>query len=86
MNTWKDCTENKPTTSFPDVGRTALSYVQCFLNLRREHLSGKQIILTPCGLVTPIWHQSSLVNIGSGNGLLPDGTKSLPEPILTDHH
>ena len=25
------------------------------------------------------------VNIGSGNGLLPDGTKPLPEPLLTDH-
>ena len=25
------------------------------------------------------------VNIGSGNGLLPDGTKPLPEPILTNH-
>ena len=24
-----------------------------------------------------------LVNIGSGNGLLPDGTKPLPEPMLT---
>ena len=23
------------------------------------------------------------VNIGSGNGLLPDGTKPLPEPWLT---
>ena len=22
-------------------------------------------------------------NIGSGNGLLPDGTKPLPEPMLT---
>ena len=29
---------------------------------------------------TEIW-----VNIGSGNGLLPDGTKPLPEPMLTDH-
>ena len=27
-----------------------------------------------------------LVNIGSGNGLLPDGTKPLPEPILTYHY
>ena len=40
--------------------------------------------LTLCGLVTPygdiIW-----VNIGSGNGLLPDGTKPLPEPMLTYH-
>ena len=25
------------------------------------------------------------VNIGSGNGLMPDGTKSLPEPMLTYH-
>ena len=23
------------------------------------------------------------VNIGSGNGLLPDGTKQLPEPMMT---
>ena len=29
-------------------------------------------------MVTQIW-----VNIGSGNGLLPDGTKPLPEPLLT---
>ena len=27
-------------------------------------------------MATEIW-----VNIGSGNGLLPDGTKPLPEPI-----
>ena len=25
------------------------------------------------------------VNIGSGNGLLPDGTKPLPELVLTYH-
>ena len=31
-------------------------------------------------MVTEIW-----VNIGSGNGLLPDGTKPLNEPMLTDH-
>ena len=24
------------------------------------------------------------VNIGAGNGLLPDGTKPLPEPMLTN--
>ena len=28
-------------------------------------------------MTTEIW-----VNIGSGNGLLPDGTKPLPEPML----
>ena len=32
-------------------------------------------------MVTEIW-----VTIGSGNGLLPDGTKLLPEPILAYHH
>ena len=26
------------------------------------------------------------VDIGSGNGLLPDSTKALPEPMLTYHH
>ena len=26
------------------------------------------------------------VNIGSGNDLLPDGTKPLTEPMLTDYH
>ena len=28
----------------------------------------------------------NLDNIGSRNGLLPNGTKPLPEPILTYHH
>ena len=31
------------------------------------------------------WHLWIWVNIGSGNGLLPDGTKPLPEPMLTDY-
>ena len=31
-------------------------------------------------MVTEIW-----VNIGPGNGLLPDGTKSLPDPMLTNY-
>ena len=31
-------------------------------------------------MTTEIW-----VNIGSGNGLLPDGTKPLPEPMLTHY-
>ena len=30
-------------------------------------------------MTTEIW-----VNLGSDNGLLPDGTKPLPEPMLTD--
>ena len=31
-----------------------------------------------------IWYNTD-DNIGSGNGLLPDGTKPLPEPMLTYH-
>ena len=32
-----------------------------------------------------IWQQEIWVNIGSGNGFLPDGTKPLPKPMLTYH-
>ena len=41
--------------------------------------------LTPCGLVTA--HDDKRVDLdnGSGNGLLPDDTKPLPEPMLTPH-
>ena len=31
-------------------------------------------------VLEPYWRQ---VNIGSGNGLVPPGTKPLPEPMLT---
>ena len=37
----------------------------------------------------PYWHHMATdiwVNFGSGNGLLPDSTEPLPEPMLTDHH
>ena len=33
-----------------------------------------------------IWQHRTWVNIGWANGLLLDGTKSLPEPILTSHY
>ena len=39
-------------------------------------------------LIVAKWHHMATetwVNIGSGNGLLPDGTKPLPEPMLTDN-
>ena len=38
--------------------------------------------LTHCSLVLPY---GDIVNIGSGNGLVPDGNKLLPEPMLTYH-
>ena len=36
------------------------------------------------GLVRP-YDDTELVNIGSGNGLMPDSTKSLPDQMLTYH-
>ena len=39
-------------------------------------------MLTHCGLVTP-YGVGILVNIGSGNVFLLDGTKHLPEQMLT---
>ena len=58
----------------------------CTKFLQHEFLSRSNIIVcklpslfffTHCGLMT--------VNIGSGNGLLPDGTKPLPESMMTYH-
>ena len=36
--------------------------------------------LTHCGLVTKVWDY-----FGLDNGLLPDGSKLVPEPMLTNH-
>ena len=41
-------------------------------------------VLTPWGLVMP-FGSIDLVNIGSGNEFLPDGTKPLPEPMLNNN-
>ena len=48
----------------------------------RQHPDSLSVprLSTHCSPVTQIW-----VNIGSGNGLLPYGTKPLPEPMLTYH-
>ena len=40
--------------------------------------------LTHCCLVTP-YGDIDLVKFGSVSGLLPDGTKPVPEPMLTYH-
>ena len=42
-------------------------------------------ILTQCELVMPYGNIKLQVNIGSGNGLVPHGTKPLPEPMLINH-
>ena len=40
--------------------------------------------LTHCGLVMP-YDDIALVNISSANGLLPEGSKPLPEPMSAYH-
>ena len=54
------------------------------MNLYKQKWTEKYAMLTHSGLVAP-YGIIELVNIGAGNGLLPDGTKPLPEPILTNH-
>ena len=46
------------------------------------NFSWAQIILTHCDLMMPC-NNIDLGQHCSGNGLLPDGTKPLPEPMLT---
>ena len=41
------------------------------------------INLTHCGLVMVYMATEILINIGLGDGLVPNGTKPLPEPVLT---
>ena len=51
-------------------------------NYQENHLVEQNInLLWPSNA---IWWQI-WINIGSGDGLLPDGTKPLPEPMLTYH-
>ena len=49
------------------------------------NVDSKEHYLNPLWPSDAIWRHGFWVNIGSGNGLLPDGTKPLPEPMLTDH-
>ena len=53
------------------------------LGLKLNHVSktGQWYLSQWCHMVTLNWD-----NIGSGNGLLPDGTKTFPEPMLINHH
>ena len=59
----------------------ALCYgVTCWVGKFVFLLNLATLLLCHCVLVTEV-----LVNIDRGKGVLPDGTKPLPEPMLTDH-
>ena len=67
------------------TGKFTDSYLHMHTQACIQYMTGNMHMVRAslcCDLVpmTEIW-----VNIGSGNGLLPDGTKPLPEPMLTDH-
>ena len=76
----------------PEQERLSLQSLEVITDALLEIMEVREEMLTHCGLMTPcgdeewrlkvtwIW-----VNISSGNGLLPDGTKPLPEPMLTCH-
>ena len=51
---------------------------ELFFKIFTEYIMGSSKGLTHCGLGMPYG-----VNTCSGNALLPDGTKPLPEPMMT---
>ena len=57
-------------------------YVDVWWSVSSQSISAV-VLLTHCGLVMLYGH--IWVNIGSSNGLVPNGTKPLPEPKLTYH-
>ena len=67
-------------TKIPDVIWHHLATISLLISPLVPHYRGGRSWreLIHWGLVAEIW-----VTIGSGNGLLPDGTKPLPEPMLT---
>ena len=61
------------------------NFVSIFV-FRYKCMLESSLQLTHCGLVMPYGDIDSGMQIGSGNDLLHDNTKPLPEPLLTDHH
>ena len=56
----------------------SFSWISCFYVSSQFSMSQFNSLAPGDAIWWQIW-----VNIGSGNGLLPDGTKPLPEPVLT---
>ena len=54
----------------------------CFIH-QRHQTSQMVERINPLAPSEAIWHHRNWVNTGSGNGMMPDGTKPLPKPMLT---
>ena len=57
-----------------------------FQNLKWVVLLSKDIALSIDLIVAWWWYIIDLVDIDSGHGLVPDGTKPWPEPVMTYHY
>ena len=57
----------------------------CWLNYFQTHIKDRylELFLWNCPQTNDTTPHLWLVNIGSGNGLVPSGNKPLPEPMLT---
>ena len=68
-------------SSFPGVHlRTSYHWFRKWVNSLAPGGFDYSLKCSQANATTPHW---SLVNIGSGNGLVPSGNKPLPEPMLT---
>ena len=70
------CCKQSLGKCFPGDLKIKHEFVRIFFFWELHEIPGDLTGMTP----TQVW-----VNTGSGNGLLPDGTKPSPEPILTSH-
>ena len=82
---WENTT-SETQLIYPEECRRYTNVIQpniCYLKpgTRSNVEDPYECVLTYCGQVASL----NLVNIGSGNGLLPDGTQPFPEPMFTDH-
>ena len=74
---------SEPCLIYKDYLSSKISIIKTRLSYTYVYI-GEETFLTHCGLVTPY----SDIDLGQHwlrYGLLPEGTKPLPEPILTYH-
>ena len=80
------CIDNNSFSSIPCTIKSHHNTDQAYTVIMAQFI-GLQYLY----FVNSLWPSDAIwreiwVNIGSGNGLLPDVTKPLPEPMLTYHH
>ena len=74
----KDRDRRDQEAALEEARNKVLDCPLCGKKLKTTNVSSVNSLRPSDAIWWQIW-----VNIGSGNGLLPDGTKPLPEPMLT---